>query len=346
MSQPVAEYPQTSPYGRTNTGNPEKNKKQSFSQPLMNHPLPILTSIATAAGLATMPQKEPIISVNASHTQDAPFGSDLPPHLIPRGYQFELFRRACKENVIAFLETGSGKTLVAALLIKKTIEDLANTEAQINASPMNADEDLHDTEDDNESVDDLEYGDSDDDNNDTDGEDYEDNTKFDPDEDDDQDSIQYSIEASDEDCDSSSDLGYTIGNIKSHEQHVIGDNHKESSTWVDSEQPKHTRCKQYVSRREEPDRDWTLDPDNGPWSSTSELQVSSPDHAGAAGADMQSSSSSNSQKTSGMLRTPQRRPGTRRQSPSPPPVNISTKACDDRVSGGVSVSSGAADFGC
>lgn len=344
MSQPVAEYLQTSPHRRTNTGNPEKNKKESFSQPRVNHPLPIPTSIATAAGLATMPPKEPITSVNASHTRDAPFGSDLPPQLIPRGYQFELFRRACKENVIAFLETGSGKTLVAALLIKKTIEDLANAETQITAPAVNGDEDLHGTEDDNESVDDLEYGDSDDDNNDTEGEDYEDNTKFDPDEDDDQDSLQYDIEGSDEDCDSSFDLGYIIGDINSHERHVIGDDYKESSTWVDSEQPKHTRCKRYVSRRGEPDRDETLDPDNGPWSSTSELQVSSPDQVGAAGSDMQSSSGSNSRKTSGMSRTPQRRPGTTRQSPSPPPDDISPKACDSRVNGGVSVSSGAADF--
>lgn len=44
--------------------------------------------------------------------------------LIPRGYQLELFRRACCQNIVALLETGAGKTLVSALLIKKTLEDL------------------------------------------------------------------------------------------------------------------------------------------------------------------------------------------------------------------------------
>ncbi|KAF2143652.1 uncharacterized protein K452DRAFT_296653 [Aplosporella prunicola CBS 121167] len=47
----------------------------------------------------------------------------------PREYQLELFERAKKENVIAVLDTGSGKTLIAVLLLQhmldKEIEDRA-----------------------------------------------------------------------------------------------------------------------------------------------------------------------------------------------------------------------------
>ncbi|KAH7063345.1 type III restriction enzyme, res subunit family protein, partial [Macrophomina phaseolina] len=40
----------------------------------------------------------------------------------PREYQLELFERAKQENVIAVLDTGSGKTLIAVLLLKHVIE--------------------------------------------------------------------------------------------------------------------------------------------------------------------------------------------------------------------------------
>ncbi|OJD36494.1 dicer-like protein 1 [Diplodia corticola] len=40
----------------------------------------------------------------------------------PREYQLELFERAKEENVIAVLDTGSGKTLIAVLLLKHTID--------------------------------------------------------------------------------------------------------------------------------------------------------------------------------------------------------------------------------
>jgi DNA replication protein DnaC len=47
----------------------------------------------------------------------------------PREYQVELFERAKKENIIAVLDTGSGKTLIAVLLLKhildKELEDRA-----------------------------------------------------------------------------------------------------------------------------------------------------------------------------------------------------------------------------
>ena len=48
----------------------------------------------------------------------------------PRDYQTELFQRALKDNIIAVLDTGSGKTLIAALLMRevsrKELEDRAN----------------------------------------------------------------------------------------------------------------------------------------------------------------------------------------------------------------------------
>jgi endoribonuclease Dicer len=48
----------------------------------------------------------------------------------PRDYQTELFERAKKENIIAVLDTGSGKTLIAALLMRhvawQELEDRTN----------------------------------------------------------------------------------------------------------------------------------------------------------------------------------------------------------------------------
>jgi endoribonuclease Dicer len=43
--------------------------------------------------------------------------------LDPREYQIELFERAKSRNTIAVLDTGSGKTLVAVLLLKHTLKN-------------------------------------------------------------------------------------------------------------------------------------------------------------------------------------------------------------------------------
>jgi endoribonuclease Dicer len=41
----------------------------------------------------------------------------------PRDYQLELFERAKQENTIAVLDTGSGKTLIAVLLLRHIIDE-------------------------------------------------------------------------------------------------------------------------------------------------------------------------------------------------------------------------------
>jgi len=43
--------------------------------------------------------------------------------LTPRKYQIELWEKAKKHNVIAVLDTGSGKTFIAVLLIKEVVAE-------------------------------------------------------------------------------------------------------------------------------------------------------------------------------------------------------------------------------
>lgn len=52
----------------------------------------------------------------------------------PRSYQLELFERAKQENTIAVLDTGTGKTLIAVLLLRHTIDEELERRAQ-NQSP-------------------------------------------------------------------------------------------------------------------------------------------------------------------------------------------------------------------
>lgn len=49
--------------------------------------------------------------------------------LDPRAYQIELFERAKDRNIIAVLDTGSGKTLIAVLLLKHMLQNELNDRA-------------------------------------------------------------------------------------------------------------------------------------------------------------------------------------------------------------------------
>lgn len=51
----------------------------------------------------------------------------------PRNYQLELFERAKRENTIAVLDTGSGKTLIAVLLLRWTIDKELESRAALNS---------------------------------------------------------------------------------------------------------------------------------------------------------------------------------------------------------------------
>lgn len=42
--------------------------------------------------------------------------------LSPRSYQVKMFERALAENTIAVMDTGTGKTLVAAMLVKEMMQ--------------------------------------------------------------------------------------------------------------------------------------------------------------------------------------------------------------------------------
>ena len=44
----------------------------------------------------------------------------------PRGYQIELFEESLKRNIIVSMPTGSGKTLIAAMRARETLENCSN----------------------------------------------------------------------------------------------------------------------------------------------------------------------------------------------------------------------------
>ncbi|KAI0418610.1 hypothetical protein F5X98DRAFT_113883 [Xylaria grammica] len=57
-----------------------------------------------------------LVGSNLKDTEDVPIISS------PREYQTELFERAKEKNIIAVLDTGTGKTLIAALLLRHIVE--------------------------------------------------------------------------------------------------------------------------------------------------------------------------------------------------------------------------------
>ncbi|KAG0322650.1 Dicer-like protein 1 [Dissophora globulifera] len=89
---------------------------------------------------------QPIASTSQSSTRASPTRGRAPPsaanqvtvpavepdpYLIPRRYQSELFRKAIRSNIIAVMDTGSGKTLVAVLLIREMIKRQLEAEASL-----------------------------------------------------------------------------------------------------------------------------------------------------------------------------------------------------------------------
>lgn len=77
--------------------------------PLPSHSCP--SSLTSAFSALSVMQNDPTVN---SSSENTPF--------IPRGYQLELYRRALDENIIICVETGAGKTLISALLIKHILE--------------------------------------------------------------------------------------------------------------------------------------------------------------------------------------------------------------------------------
>ncbi|KAF9375586.1 Dicer-like protein 1 [Podila verticillata] len=103
-----------------------------FSTPLCNSPpeAPAVDSVpspvATASSSHALITSREASSSSASviklqSTSKDPPEEPLGPPLIPRQYQLDMYEKALLENVIAVMDTGSGKTLVAAMLIKEMI---------------------------------------------------------------------------------------------------------------------------------------------------------------------------------------------------------------------------------
>ncbi|KAF9129876.1 Dicer-like protein 1 [Mortierella sp. 14UC] len=74
-----------------------------------------VSSISFASSTVT----SPIISETSYEVKVPSVEQD--PYLVPRQYQFELFHKAVDGNVIAVMDTGSGKTLVAVMLIREML---------------------------------------------------------------------------------------------------------------------------------------------------------------------------------------------------------------------------------
>jgi DNA replication protein DnaC len=58
------------------------------------------------------------LSLDENDTEVKHLSAQDRPTAMPREYQFELFQKAVKENTIAVLGTGAGKTLISVMLMK------------------------------------------------------------------------------------------------------------------------------------------------------------------------------------------------------------------------------------
>jgi endoribonuclease Dicer len=63
------------------------------------------------------PKQVTDINIGNKILADEQKNTALPP-MAPREYQYELYKKAVSENIIAVLDTGSGKTLISVMLIK------------------------------------------------------------------------------------------------------------------------------------------------------------------------------------------------------------------------------------
>ena len=84
--------------------------------PRMGTSLRPISSLSFASSAAS---QSSTLTQSSYEVKVAPVKQD--PFLIPRQYQIELFRKAEAGNVIAVMDTGSGKTLVAVMLIREML---------------------------------------------------------------------------------------------------------------------------------------------------------------------------------------------------------------------------------
>lgn len=73
-----------------------------------------------ARAIEAASQNPDLIDVDMNHE-----GQPDLPSTVPRKYQQEILEEALKRNIIAVLPTGVGKTLIGALLIKRTVAEMA-----------------------------------------------------------------------------------------------------------------------------------------------------------------------------------------------------------------------------
>ncbi|KAG0034113.1 Dicer-like protein 1 [Podila clonocystis] len=92
------------------------------STPLCKSPVPVSTVSPAPPSLPAESTSHSLTTTreaSSSLTKPKDSSEPLGPPLVPRLYQQHMYGKALQENVIAVMDTGSGKTLVAAMLIKE-----------------------------------------------------------------------------------------------------------------------------------------------------------------------------------------------------------------------------------